>query len=154
MESYMWRYSGSVLNEHFFILLLLTAAFFATAKLLSDRLNSQKTPKSSILHLILGSIFAMLTIWRSMEFLLSYTWAHGVSLVIFTLAGLFFFFRGLRSEHKGPYFAGMAVLSFVALRLLLVEMWIMPLTGRIVFFALIGLLLLSTAFFLKQSHED
>ena len=69
-----------------------------------------------------------------------------VSLVVYTLAGLATHFYGKMHQRKGFEYYGGAVLGCVVARLLLVDVWGMELTGRIITFFLIGTLLVSTAF--------
>jgi uncharacterized membrane protein len=48
---------------------------------------------------------------------------------------------------------GMAILGFVVLRLLLIDIWQLDLAGRIITFFIIGVMFVSTAFLPKHQHS-
>lgn len=71
-----------------------------------------------------------------------------IALAIYTIAGIGAYFSGRRVY-------GGLLLGFVIARLLLVDVWRMELTGRIITFFLVGALLMSTAFLSrKKIHEN
>jgi len=56
----------------------------------------------------------------------------------------------LVKAKKGLHIGGSVLLGGVVLHLLFVDIWDMPMAGKIVTFVLIGLLLVTTAFFDKR----
>ena len=69
-----------------------------------------------------------------------------ISLVIYTLIGLIAYFFGMKHGWRTLRFYGGILLGFVVGRMILIEVWNMELTGRIITFFIIGTLLVSTAF--------
>jgi uncharacterized membrane protein len=68
---------------------------------------------------------------------------------VYTVLGLILFIKGRTGDRKTTLTAGGVLLGFVVLRLLLIDVWQMELFGRVVTFAAIGVLLVSTAFIKK-----
>ena len=101
----------------------------------------------SIAFLYLGVI-----IWLVLHQNLPAGEATTISLVIYTIAGLFLYIQGRAQSHSNLMFAGKVIIGGVVLRLLLVDVWQLAITERIIVFFIIGVLLLSTAF-LKQKPK-
>ena len=69
-----------------------------------------------------------------------------VALSIYTVIGIAAYLEGFKFESRALRIYGGALLLCVVGRLLVVDVWQMELTGRIITFFLIGTLLMSTAF--------
>lgn len=93
-----------------------------------------------------GAFFAFSFIWLSTHSMLTDAFATIVSLTLFTLIGVGTYLQGVFSERKTEKYFGAVVLIFVIARLLIVDVWQMPLAPRVVVFVVIGILLISTAF--------
>ncbi|OHB18580.1 MAG: hypothetical protein A2666_01240 [Parcubacteria group bacterium RIFCSPHIGHO2_01_FULL_47_10b] len=119
----------------------------------SDRAGKQQPEYPlHMLHAIVASLYAYAIIWL---------WFHvdsisddmGTmgSLVIYTIVGIATYFFGLFHAKRGTRIYASVVLFFVIARLLLIDVWNMALTGRIITFFLVGALLLSTAFISRNA---
>jgi len=73
-----------------------------------------------------------------------------VALTVYTIAGLVAYFIGLFRSDTARRVYGAALLIFVVARLLVVDVWSMALSGRVITFFVIGILLMSTAFLTKR----
>lgn len=100
---------------------------------------------------ILSGLYAMILTWLSSDALIENPNLHiTVSLGIYTVAGLIFNFQGAMKGNRTASIAGGALIGFVILRLLFVDVWEMAIGAKVITFFLIGALLISTAFFTKK----
>jgi uncharacterized membrane protein len=142
-----WR--GIAFGADFSILLLLGVAmlwiglFFSV---LCKRSGLARSPMSKVM-IVAGSLYLYATVWKCLQVIFHdrNDIAVGASLTIYTIVGLVTYFMGMESG-KGLRYYGGALLVFVVGRLLLIDVWQMALSGRIVTFFLIGTLLMTTAF--------
>lgn len=103
----------------------------------------------------LGGAYAMGLIWLSCDALIGNPNLHiTVALGIYTLAGLAFNLYGVLKDSKDSRIAGGILIGIVVARLLLVDVWEMALSAKIITFFIIGALLISTAFFNKKLSAD
>ena len=93
-----------------------------------------------------SGLLGMLLLWLVMHIILSDTLATTFSLAVYTLIGSYYYISGRTNESGPRKLVGSSLLIFVTAHLLLVEMGGMSTEGRIVVFAVIGILLMSTAF--------
>jgi len=147
-----------ILNEHFFVLLLLAMSFsllgYAFMKL-RDASTQENADHASLpeVYLVVGSCYAYVLMWLSLHQAFAEDAATMMALVLYTLMGLAAYLYGRKNDHRGLRLYGGALLGFVVGRLLLVEVWKMELSGRIMTFFVIGTLLMSTAFVGKRKKE-
>jgi uncharacterized membrane protein len=142
-----------VVHKDFFVILVLglTLLGIGTFFLLRAQEDDKGLQQFSALLLIAGSIYVYILFWLSLHAgLQNNSTATMVSLLIYTIIGLASYFYGLTNEKSGLRLYGGTLVGFVVARLLLVDVWDMELTGRIVTFFLIGTLLISTAFLKKK----
>jgi uncharacterized membrane protein len=100
-----------------------------------------------------GSFFAYALPWLSLQAMFQNDdTAVMISLVLYTLVGIVFYFSADKRKKQETY--GAVVLGLVVIRLLLVDIWNMEITGRIITFFLIGTLFLSTAFLKKKVQNS
>ena len=94
-----------------------------------------------------GGFYALVLIWFVTHlFMQGYDVATFVSLVIYTVVGVFFYIMGMRENYK-PYMAvGGVLFGLVVARVLFVEFWEMNIVMRIITSFVLGALLISTAF--------
>jgi hypothetical protein len=154
VQSYPW-YGAKVLNEDFFVLLLSGVFMIATGAYLyfeMKRTSASSTMKNVVPALCsYGSVVLYTLIWLS--FGIAYPddpIAIMLSLLIYSLSGLVFYFIGTIRQKRGLRIYGSFVLGFVVARVLLVDVWSMELSMRIVTFFLLGALFISTAFWGKR----
>ncbi len=106
--------------------------------------------KYNTILLISGSayIFRLIWLWQH-EVLLGSDIATMICLIIYIIVGLACYFYGLFNQHRVLRMYGTTLLALTIARLVLIDVWDMDLTGRIITFFLIGILLMSTAFLRK-----
>lgn len=154
IASRAWR--TSVFNKDFFVLFVLMATLFGLGLFFRQEFMKRED-KSSKLHtifLITGSVYAYILLWLSLHAgMASDDFATLIALAIYTIIGLAIYIRGRAGEDKSLRIYGSALIVFVVGRLLLVEVWNMNLSGRIVTFFVIGTLLMSTAFIGRKKKE-
>jgi hypothetical protein len=155
MDSYLWQ--NSVFNKDFFVLVVLALALLGLGAFYveEEKKATTKTPNMMrALMLIVGSIYAYILIWLSLKAAITNdNVALMISLFIYTAVGLVTYFNGRVYGKKALGIYGGVVLGFVIARLLLIDVWNMPLSIRIITFFVIGILLMSTAFFGKKKQS-
>lgn len=156
MVSPAWR--QGIFHEHFAALFVLTATILSLG--LYFFLQAQGKEKDGeakvwvILLLVSGSVYAYILLWLSMHAAFGKDYiAVLVSLLVYTVIGLITYFKGGISNSKALRFYGGILLGFVVGRLLLVDVWTMELSWRIITFFAVGALLMSTAFLGRKKRE-
>ncbi len=150
LQSYAWR--SGLLHQDFFVLLVLSGTLMALGLLYLDASKREKSPPTKVTSalLVLGSVYGFALLWLSLQATLySHDLAVMVSLLVYTLIGLTAYFFGRVHGRKGLGLYGGTLLGCVIARLLLVDIWNMPLSSRFITFFVIGILLMSTAFFAR-----
>lgn len=144
--SFSWR--EGVLHADCAVLLVLMLSSFVASMCISMRVQQiSENAKHIGLILLLGSgMYALTLIWLVLHALLSADTATMFSLFVYSALGIALYVSGEIHEQKVRRYVGAVLLGGVIVRLLLVEVWSMPLAGRIITFFVIGLLLMSTAF--------
>jgi hypothetical protein len=123
--------------------LALTGAFFIVCRKKQNNIGDVW----GIGWLIVSSVYLFSIIWLALHAGLgSYDAATGISLMIYTLAGLSVYIAAGMHDIKWLRIYGDIILGVVVARLMLVDVWDMELAGRIITFFLIGLLLVLSAF--------
>ncbi len=74
-----------------------------------------------------------------------------VSLLIYTVIGMYSYVTGKFTERKNTQRLGSGLLLFVTGHLLLLDVWSMDVSERILTFAVIGVLFMSTTFIRKRT---
>lgn len=150
-DSYAWK-KLSVLNEHFFVLAVLAIVFFASAYLFFKKSKMDKTADAIFkADIFVGALFGLVLLWLSAHSIFeSESVARSVSLVIYSVLAVSLIYHGVVHDSKNFRIPGNIIIAGVVLRLLFVEVWLMPLSGRIITFVLVGVLLIGTAFFQKK----
>ena len=149
MLSRDWQ--NTVLNPHFFVLLIIGAVFFALGGLFYKEVhagNSEDAKKGNAALLVIGSLYAYVLLWLSLHAALPNApdTAVMIALFVYTVIGVTAYLQGAFGGRKGLRAYGGTLLGFVVARLLIVDVWQMAISGRIITFFLIGTLLMSTAF--------
>ena len=152
-----------VFNEHFFVLAILAVTFFGLGAMFFKAAHlsgSEDIMTGNAALLIMGSLYAYVLLWLSLHAALPANpdTAVMIALFVYTAIGIAAYLRGIASARKGLQVYGGMMLGFVVMRLLVVDVWQMELTGRIITFFLIGSLLMSTAFLSRTKkptiHEN
>ena len=151
-------WASTVFHKDFFVLFILGFAMFAIGWYFLPfvrRVNDEETSRLNMLVLVLGSLYFYALLWRSLHAALyDDDIAVMISLVVYTLIGIVTYFYGLSHGRRGLKIYGGILLGFVVVRLLLIDVWRMRMTGRIVTFFLIGAALASTAFLGRRKQAD
>jgi uncharacterized membrane protein len=159
IESFFHWPKDVLFNEKFFVLFVVSFLILAIATMVHSLLGHKDgEDHKEMIGTICGldfvgcGVFFVMLIWRSLETIISTeSAAHGTALVIYTVIALVLFFIGLTKEIRGIKLAGLVVLVGVILRLIFVEVWGMSLSARTITFVVIGILLITTAFFQKRN---
>ncbi len=150
-------YMTPIFHEHFFVLFLLALTLTLLGciftALRTGNVESGNQATLSEVYLVVGSCYGYVLLWLSLHEAFSADSATMMALVLYTLIGLMAYMYGMKNDHRGLRIYGGILLGFVVGRLLLIEVWKMELTGRIITFFVIGTLLMSTAFFGKKKKE-
>ncbi len=148
------EWATSVFNKDFFVLLIIGMALFSLGLFYYPLVKKHPGTDQKNLNSILlnaGSAYAYILLWLSLNSgIENKNTAVMIALVIYTIVGLITKFYGQMKKSKGFQIYGGVLIGFVVLRLLLIDVWNMELTGRIITFFAVGALLISTAFFGKK----
>lgn len=151
-------WATGVIHKNFFVLLIMAIIPLGLGLFFLSRVNEteDKEPrKFNAVLLIAGSIYTYILLWLSLHAgLENDDTATMISLVTYAIVGLISYFYGLLNEKKSIKLYGGVLVGFVVIRLILVDVWNMQLTGRIITFFLIGALLMSTAFLGKKRSNS
>jgi uncharacterized membrane protein len=99
-------------------------------------------------HIYTAAVYVLMLVWLVSNSLIdSRDLAITVSLIVFTVCGLASYVYGRTRSILHYQYAGGMVLAFVVGRLLLVDVWRMELLERFITFFMVGILLISTAFY-------
>jgi uncharacterized membrane protein len=142
--------SGFV-HTDLFVLLTLVAGLLLSAQAVREqyRLGTfTETSTADVLSSFAGG-YLVLLVWLMTHSALDEDVATFVSLVIYTIAGMSLYVRGVTVSSYNLKVWGGILIGLVVGRLLLIDVWEMEIGGRIVTFFVIGLLLISTAFMRK-----
>ncbi len=149
----------STFNKDFFVLFILGAVLFFLGFFFWQKGKENQNKEASDVgqaFLVIGSLYAYILIWKVLHSALEVAeLATIISLVIYTLVGIAFYFYGKIKEVNLLRAYGGIILGCVIIRLFIIDIWQMELAGRIVTFFLLGTLLVSTAFIgKKQSIKE
>ncbi len=108
--------------------------------------------------LAIGGIYATALIWivshlSFMSLDINSEFAIMTSLIIYTLAGVYFYVTGKKNSNTALRVAGDLFFVIVILRVFLVEFWQMDIVERIITLFVVGVLLVSTVFFGRKDKK-
>lgn len=147
--------SRFVFSGDFFVILLMAIVLVAVGIMYK---NIKSTQKENVdinnidnVFVIAGSVYAYILLWIAIHIGVdNYSSATTLSLIIFTIIGLVKYFYGISIGSKTLRNYGGLFLGLVVLRLLIIDVWSMNMSMKIIVFFLVGLLLMSTAFIGKK----
>lgn len=144
-------WNTGIMHGDFMALLIIMNVFLIIGATVNETIaNGEEGVSLKTVTLIVGSGYGLLLIWLITHALLLSDTATTVSLIIYTVIGLCLYVVGKLDEKKVLTISGGILLGGVIARLLLIEVWDMALSLRIITFIVIGILLLSTAFIKKE----
>jgi hypothetical protein len=146
-----------VLHDDFFVLLtfaIITLVLGIQLYMQSRKDSSNVIPGITNSIFVVSAIYCMSLVWLSLEAgIANNDTAHMIALIIYTLAGLVFYIRGIMRDRLYFRWVGGLLLGVVVFRLLFVEAWKMDLSGRIITFFVVAILLIATAFISKKNDK-
>lgn len=145
--------STSVITKDFFVVFLVVATLLSLGLIYKNINKIKNIPDFYLdsLFLIVGSVYAYVLVWAMFHVgIYPEVAAVTISLITFIIIGLVKYFYGISVGSKILRNYGAILIGFVILRLLFVDIWRMEISGKIVVFVLIGVLLMSTAFIGKR----
>lgn len=155
LDAYYWKesifHSDSLVVTLVAVLLFILGFFFMNRY--KEGIHDSSIKTSFIILNSTGSAFSIAIIWRVTHTLFSSDLATIISLAIFTIVGIITYVKGAFEESKPFKYFGSVLLILVIARLIIVDVWQMPLASRIVVFIVIGALLVSTAFIGKRKVD-
>lgn len=151
IESSSWQ-NGT---WHFDALTIAVVAvvLLAMSRLLYVNKPAHKQMITPYVYLLLGSLYLYTLLWLVVNVLfVKSVIAISVLFTCYIIIGVILYFKGIRQGNKLLQYYGSLLIGFVTLRLLLVDIWQMVLLGRIITVFLIGVVLISTAFYSKKNN--
>lgn len=155
LTSYRW--SMGIPYEDFFVLLTLGVVLLGLGTFFWTQARTTKTTDVGLLSGLLasaGSLYLFALLWLSLKATMLNATAVMTALAVYTIIGLITHLTGKANGQQGLKVYGGIVLGGVVARLLLIDVWSMELSGRIITFFLVGALLISTAFVGRKKHAS
>ncbi len=149
--SYAWRgYSGWY--DDFFALSIFTLGLVVAGYIRKFTKSLSVVDITSVQKALysLAGIYGGVILWLVLHVLYSEMIATMIAMIIYSIIGLILYLDGKINDKAGIKLAGTVLLVMVILRLLIIDVWALETTGRIVTFLIIGLLFMSTAFLPKS----
>jgi uncharacterized membrane protein len=155
----IYNYSSQAepITKDLFSLLMLTVVLFGTGLFFWNKAKEENKPNCTQINDVwvnAGSIYFYIILWIFFQKIFPGSdIAATMSLIIFTLIGLAVYFYGTWNTKQGFRLYGQILLGLIVLRLFVVDISHMEITGKIITFFLIGILLISTAFLGKKKPQ-
>lgn len=146
------KWSGSLFQENFFILLMISSiwpAYMYYFKKIKPAQYPIEAEKSYIaIYGYLTTIFSFTLIWKISQLVFaSDTYARFIVLTIYTIIGVFIYITGKLKNNTYAHSLGGVIMLFVAARLLFAETIQMETAGKIITYFIVGIVFISTIFF-------
>ena len=141
-----------IIHDAFFSLTVFTGSILTAGLYFyyNQKMKEKSTHDIAVLFIIVGGIYALMWIWKVFFALFAGDFlAPMLTLFTYTIIGLTAYITGEIQKRNILHKFGLGVLIFVVGRLLIVEIWNMELTGRIVTFFAIGLLFIGSVLLRK-----
>ncbi len=143
----------SFIRHDFLILVLVACSTFISGSYFyyTDGNRDKDLHSASILLVIVGAVYGLILTWRTNEALFAADYlGRMLSLIVYTIVGLgTYVVGGMQSRAVLKKF-GLILLIFVIARLIIVEIWSMELTARIITFFMIGMLFIGSVLLIKS----
>ena len=147
-------WAQGIFHKDFFTLLIVGCVMMALGSFyapIARAANDAEARQNNAGVIIIGSLYLYTLLWLSLHASqVTDDTATMLALVIYTIVGLCVYFYGLRNDRNVLRLYGGIMLGVVVIRLLVVDVWRMALSGRIITFFLVGALLVSTAFISRK----
>lgn len=146
-------WNDGVIHGDFFALLTLTVSLLGVGSFLHATSKEDDDPNLVFTLAGAGVLYILFLIWLVFHALFENDIGTMISLIVYTILGLIAFVKGRISDNTLLKYGGGTLIGFVVGRLLLIEVWDMELTGRIITFFVIGVLLVMTAFIGRKKNN-
>src|ERR1035437_9867425 len=148
-----------VFTRDTFVLLVLAFSLIVAGRLILSgerEMLGKESNNVSVILIIFGTMYIWFVIWCFLHILMPEApdMATFGALTIYTIAGLWAYCASLAGGDTARRVYGAGLLIFVVFRLLFVDVWSMALSGRVITFFVIGILLMSTAFLTKRKSAS
>jgi hypothetical protein len=145
-----------ILHDAFFALTVFTASILTAGMYFyyNQKMKDKRTHDIAVIFVIVGGVYALMWIWKVFfalfigDFL-----APMFTLFVYSIVGMAAYITGEIQKRTILHRFGLGVLIFVVGRLLMVEIWNMELTGRIITFFVIGLLFIGSVLLRKAKTQ-
>lgn len=148
------KWDLGVFHSDFAVMLVVALAFGALGVLYSlEKKEHASGFRPFHLSFIMSTFYLLVLVWLvSHSILVDQDSAVFVSLLVYTIIGLSTHFIGLFNKRVVLKNYGTTLLTLVVIRLILVDVWNMDLSLRVVTFIVLGVLFISTAFISKKQN--
>lgn len=151
--------SQELFTQDFFVIIILAFSLIVAGRLITSAATEFKAEgggTAGAALIVFGTLYILSALWSFMHILMRETpdMATMATLIIYTIIGLVAYFAGLYGNDTARRVYGAALLGFVVVRLMIVDVWNMELFGRVITFFAIGILLMSTAFLTKKKKRE
>jgi uncharacterized membrane protein len=158
LDPYAWR-SGDIFHSDSLVVINLILCLSVAAYTLHAgkvEANEGESINTASILTVFAGLYAIAWVWLAAHAALPFEQGTMAALVIYLITGLTLYIEGRSVGSRGMRIAGTVLIAIVVGRLLLVEVWAMSVTGRIIIFTIVGVALISTAFIkkLNNSHDD
>jgi hypothetical protein len=148
-------WQDGIIHGDFFATIIVTLALLIVGvRFHQSRTADDNAQTITSALLLIGGFYVLILIWLVFHAVLADGPATTFSLITYTLGGLLFYITGRHENNKNMTTIGMLLIGGVVVRLLVIDVWALPLELRIVLFFIIGVLLLSTAFIKKGTKKS
>jgi hypothetical protein len=154
LEALMTSWQQGIFHNDFYTITIVTFCLMASGLVFY---YSNKEEERKILHdpsvwlIITGGVYGLLWIWKVFHSLFETGYiATMATLVIYTGIGLYAYLTGEVQKRTVLHKFGLSTLIFVIGRLLLIDVWTMELTWRILTFFMVGILLVASVLLGRQ----
>ncbi len=142
-----------VFTKDFFAIILVIGMLWLFSILLRRR-DSEVSSGADRVFFGAAVLYSLLFVWPFFRTLFqSDDVATTVSLLVYTVIGMYCYVHGKLIERKEMQRFGSILLLLVTAHLLLVDIWNMDVTGKIITFTIVGVLFMSTAFIGKHKSQ-
>ncbi len=152
------KWNQGIMHSDFVVLAVMGLILAILAVFYRLNVNENDTSQDIKLYqfyLIVSSFYALVLVWLCSHALISDNdTAVFISLLVYTVTGLGTYFSGVFNKKNFLKKYGTTLLVLVVLRLLIVDVWRMELSLRIVTFIVLGVLFISTAFISKNRDVE
>lgn len=149
-------YALGILHQEYLILVNLMLCLGLSGHLIMRKYKEEGVEETLLggALAIFSALYGLAIVWLMTHATMNDDSATMASLLVYTVAGLALYAQGRSTDDKFIKTGGTLLVAFVIARLLFIDVWQMEISGRIITFLLIGILLISTAFIKKFNQSD